>query len=150
MKNGVPTDVEMLTALKAAVDRYPSARHWASTRASHGRCIQAGVCHRGDAFAADDWILLRAVSGAALDITFPVSGMPMTIGRTGGSANYGVECAGVSRIHCRFECDMPFVRLVDANSKNGTLLNGEAITSAYVAHGDMVGIGKAMFCLERA
>jgi hypothetical protein len=150
LKESIPTDVEILSALKDALKRYPSQHLRESTRASHGRCIQEGLSHRGDAFAVDDWILLRAISAGVEDIAFPVSSLPVTLGRRGCAVSHRVGCTGVSRMHCRFERDTPFVRLVDTKSKNGTLLNGQRISAEYIADGDTIQVGDALFSVNRA
>lgn len=49
---------------------------------------------------------------------------------------------GVSRTHAKLLHEGEQVKLIDLNSGNGTFLNGQAISEAFVDSGDNIGIGK--------
>ena len=63
----------------------------------------------------------------------------------GRAADAAIRCevAGVSRQHARVTVSATGVVLEDLGSKNGTYVRGERVTSALLADGDEIRIGKA-------
>lgn len=60
-----------------------------------------------------------------------------------------VEVPGVSRYHCRINCDGRHCHLVDLGSVNGTFVNGERAARHVLQHGDQVSIGSIKFVFRR-
>jgi pSer/pThr/pTyr-binding forkhead associated (FHA) protein len=87
------------------------------------------------------WIL-KTAEGADPAVTFRIlPGSVRTAGRASG-ANFIVEAALVSRVHCRFTAGAAEIEIVDLDSTNGTFLNGDRIEKRAVARtGDRIGIG---------
>lgn len=61
-----------------------------------------------------------------------------------------LDNAGVSRTHAKILRQGDRVQIVDLNSGNGTFLNGQGVSEAYVNGGDTVGIGKFTLTLKLA
>lgn len=61
-----------------------------------------------------------------------------------------LDNAGVSRTHAKVLRQGNRVQIVDLNSGNGTFLNGQWVTDAFVNNGDTVGIGKFTLTLKVA
>jgi pSer/pThr/pTyr-binding forkhead associated (FHA) protein len=85
-------------------------------------------------------VLLHIIKGPGTGAMHPVSG-PATIGR-GTGADIMIPDEAVSRAHASVRVDGQTVVLEDLESSNGTMVNGEPITSACrLAPGDIVTIG---------
>jgi pSer/pThr/pTyr-binding forkhead associated (FHA) protein len=71
-----------------------------------------------------------------------------TMGRAPG-ADFIVEAALVSRVHCRFRLD-DYDRLAveDLGSTNGTWVNGTKVEKAPLSAGDTVQIGRVEFAVR--
>jgi pSer/pThr/pTyr-binding forkhead associated (FHA) protein len=68
-----------------------------------------------------------------------------TLGRAPG-ADFIVDAALVSRLHCRFIVTGGGLAVEDLGSTNGTLVNGQKITAASpLATGDRVQVGRVEF-----
>jgi len=88
------------------------------------------------------WIL-RTVTEGLPEQTFRIlPGVARTIGRSTG-ADFIVDAALISRVHCRFSA-LPDGQLEvrDLESTNGTYVNGERISQARLASGDRVQVGR--------
>ena len=88
------------------------------------------------------WIL-RTVTDAAAEQTFRIlPGAVRTLGRATG-ADFIVDAALVSRVHCRLTA-LPDGELEvrDLESTNGTFLNGERVDVARLAPGDRLQVGR--------
>ncbi len=88
------------------------------------------------------WIL-RIVSDTAPEKTFRIMPEGMrTIGRAAG-ADFIVDAALVSRVHCRLTA-LPGGQLEvkDLDSTNGTFVNGTRIRVARLASGDRLQVGR--------
>ena len=88
------------------------------------------------------WIL-KTITEDIPERTFRIlSGGIRTIGRSTG-ADFIVEAALVSRVHCRFTA-MPDggLEVRDLESTNGTFVNGERTDVARLASGDKVQVGR--------
>ncbi len=88
------------------------------------------------------WIL-RTVTEGLPEKTFRVlPGGVRTIGRAAG-ADFIVDAALVSRVHCRVTA-LPDggLELRDLDSTNGTFVNGERIETARLASGDRIQVGR--------
>ena len=65
-------------------------------------------------------------------------------------ADFVVDAALVSRLHCRFSVDEAGTLSVeDLRSTNGTSVNGRTVTRAVLVPGDRVRVGRVEFCVVR-
>jgi pSer/pThr/pTyr-binding forkhead associated (FHA) protein len=89
------------------------------------------------------WIL-RSDEGDPIVLRLP-AGAVKTIGR-GAQADFILEAALVSRVHCRLSAD-PSQQLImeDLESTNGTLVNGERMDRAVLKAGDRLTVGRVEF-----
>jgi pSer/pThr/pTyr-binding forkhead associated (FHA) protein len=88
------------------------------------------------------WVL-KAVTEGVPEKTFRIMpGAIRTLGRAAG-ADFIVDAALVSRVHCRFTA-MPDggLEVRDLESTNGTFVNGERTEVARLSPGDKVQIGR--------
>lgn len=88
------------------------------------------------------WIL-RTVSDATPEKTFRIlPGGVRTLGRAAG-ADFIVDAALVSRVHCRLSA-LPdgSLEVRDLDSTNGTFVNGARIDAARLAPGDKLQVGR--------
>ena len=93
------------------------------------------------------WVL----HSADPSITFRLSpGSIKTIGRT-ARADFIVDAALISRIHCRLTADRSDQLVVeDLSSTNGTLVNGERIDRVTLRAGDRLTVGRIEFEVKAA
>ncbi|WP_236242617.1 FHA domain-containing protein [Streptomyces sp. CC228A] len=80
---------------------------------------------------------------------FPVGAAPVTLGRHSGNSVV-IPGANVSRFHAEVRREGHGFVLYDRGSSNGTLVNGERVTSRELQPGDLVGIGGETFRFEAA
>jgi pSer/pThr/pTyr-binding forkhead associated (FHA) protein len=94
------------------------------------------------------WILQG--SGAETDpLTFRVSpGSVKTVGRA-PRADFIVDAALVSRLHCRLEAGDNTIDVVDLSSTNGTYVNDKRVARATLASGDRLRVGRVELKVER-
>ncbi len=71
-----------------------------------------------------------------------------TIGRTTG-AEFIVDAALVSRLHCQLSAGATALEVLDLDSTNGTFVNGERVTRATLHAGDRLGVGRVEFVVSR-
>ncbi len=72
-----------------------------------------------------------------------------TMGRA-PRADFIVDAALVSRLHCRFSLVDSGLKVEDLGSTNGTFVNGQKITAAqFLAGGDRVKVGRVEFVVAR-
>lgn len=91
------------------------------------------------------WIL-QSVDPAELGLTFRLlPGTLKTMGRA-PRADFVVDAALVSRVHCRFTLTQANeLELEDLGSTNGTFVNGKKVGKAMLADGDKLTIGRVQF-----
>jgi pSer/pThr/pTyr-binding forkhead associated (FHA) protein len=95
------------------------------------------------------WILQSAVDGDGDSWTFRISpGATKTIGRA-ARADFVVEAALVSRLHCRLTASDSVIDVVDLDSTNGTYINDERVRNGTLANGDRLKIGRVEMTLGR-
>lgn len=87
--------------------------------------------------------LLTTPEGAEPSLIFRIlPGNIKTVGRSTG-ADFIVDAALVSRVHCRLTAGAAEIEIVDLDSTNGTFLNGErVVTRAIAKAGDRIGVGR--------
>ena len=95
------------------------------------------------------WILHAADSEAG-PITFRVSpGATKTLGRA-PHADFNLDAALVSRLHCRLEAGLENLDVVDLASTNGTFVNDKRIERARLTSGDRLRVGRVELTVEKA
>ena len=95
------------------------------------------------------WIL-KTREGADPGYTFRIlPGNIKTIGRSPG-AEFMVDAALVSRIHCRLTAGSTELQVRDLDSTNGTFVNEQRVTEANLKDGDRLGIGRVEFLISRS
>jgi pSer/pThr/pTyr-binding forkhead associated (FHA) protein len=89
------------------------------------------------------WIL-RGAGG-----TFRLrSGAIKTVGRA-PRADFIVDAALVSRLHCRLTATDDKLEVVDLASTNGTFVNDERVDKARLTKGDRLRVGRVELTVER-
>jgi len=94
---------------------------------------------------------LQSVEPADLSLTFRLfPGALKTLGRA-ARADFIVDTALVSRVHCRLSVsDVNVLHLEDLGSTNGTFVNGKKVTRTTLANGDKVTVGRVEFVVNTA
>lgn len=95
------------------------------------------------------WIL--ETSDPAVDrLTFRLpSGSVKTIGRSAG-AEFIVEAALVSRLHCQLTASDDSLHVKDLDSTNGTFVNGTRVKTATLSAGDRLSVGRLELVVSRS
>ena len=84
------------------------------------------------------WVL-KTTNEADAPFTFRIlPGSIKTMGRSPG-AEFIVEAAMVSRLHCRLTAGATELQVDDLESTNGTFVNGQRVTQASLKEGDKLG-----------
>ena len=93
------------------------------------------------------WVL-RTADEADLPFTFRIlPGRIKTIGRA-PRADFVVDAALVSRLHCRLTAGAAELEVVDLDSTNGTFINGERAERARLKQGDRLGVGRVELLVD--
>ncbi len=93
------------------------------------------------------WILQSAGEEPAW--TFRITpGAIKTVGRA-PRADFIIDAALVSRLHCRLTATGDTIEVVDLESTNGTFVNDRRIERAQVASGDRLRVGGVELVVER-
>ena len=91
------------------------------------------------------WILRSSVP----DTTFRLrAGAVKTVGRA-PRADFIVDAALVSRLHCRITATADNLEVVDLKSTNGTFVNGKRVHKGHVADGDTLRVGRVELTVEK-
>jgi pSer/pThr/pTyr-binding forkhead associated (FHA) protein len=95
------------------------------------------------------WVL-KTADDADAPFTFRIlPGNIKTIGRA-TRADFVVEAALVSRIHCRLSAGATELEVIDLDSTNGTYVNGVRTPQAKLKHGDRLGVGRVDLIVSQA
>jgi len=82
-------------------------------------------------------------------LTFRLSaGATKTIGRA-ARADFIVDRALVSRLHCRLTAGDEKLEVEDLSSTNGTFVNDQRVDRASIASGDRLRVGRIELTIER-
>lgn len=93
------------------------------------------------------WILQSSEPDVSL--TFRLTrGAVKTVGRA-APADFIVDAALVSRLHCRIIATDDALEVVDLSSTNGTFVNDKRIERALLKHGDRLRVGRVELKAER-
>ncbi len=92
---------------------------------------------------------LQSVDPSDLALTFRLlPGTLKTMGRA-PRADFVVDAALVSRVHCRFVLnDVNQLELEDLGSTNGTFVNGKKVTRVTLTNGDKLTVGRVQFVVN--
>lgn len=94
------------------------------------------------------WVL-KTADDADPAFTFRIlPGNIKTIGRSAG-AEFTVEAAMVSRLHCQLSAGATALEVVDLDSTNGTFVNGARVDRATLKPGDRLGVGRVELIVGR-
>lgn len=94
------------------------------------------------------WLLHTSDEAEPL-LTFRIlPGSIKTIGRA-TRADFVVDAALVSRLHCRLTAGAAELEVVDLESTNGTFVNGERTARGRLKAGDRLGIGRVELLVDR-
>ena len=94
--------------------------------------------------------LLKTADDADPAFTFRIlPGNIKTVGRSSG-AEFTVDAALVSRLHCRLTAGASELQVHDLDSTNGTFVNGKRVTDAILKDGDRLGVGRVEFVISRS
>jgi pSer/pThr/pTyr-binding forkhead associated (FHA) protein len=86
------------------------------------------------------WVLESDSSIDLLTFRLP-PGAVKTIGRSPG-AEFIVDAALVSRLHCQLTATAESLHVKDLGSTNGTFVNGKRIDAAQLKDGDRLAVGR--------
>ena len=93
--------------------------------------------------------VLTTDDGAETPFTFRIlPGTIKTIGRA-ARADFIVDAALVSRLHCRLTAGATELEVIDLDSTNGTFVNGERTPRATLRTGDRLGVGRVELTVDR-
>ena len=76
------------------------------------------------------------------------SGSVKTVGRA-PRADFVVDAALVSRVHCRLTATDDRLEVVDLKSTNGTFVNGKRVQKAHLSTGDRLRVGRVELTVEK-
>ena len=95
------------------------------------------------------WVI-NAGDAEQSQFTFRIlPGSIKTIGRA-PRADFIVDAALVSRVHCQLSAGAAELEVVDLESTNGTFVNGERVARAVLKNGDTLGVGKVEFVVSKS
>jgi pSer/pThr/pTyr-binding forkhead associated (FHA) protein len=94
------------------------------------------------------WIL-RSSGASDNDLTFRI--LPESVKTMGRArrADFIVDAALVSRLHCRLEAGRQTLEVVDLASTNGTFVNDARVDRAKLGSGDRLRLGRVELQVER-
>lgn len=94
--------------------------------------------------------LIKTEEGAELPFMFRIlPGNTKTVGRA-TRADFIVDAALVSRLHCRLTAGAAELEVVDLESTNGTFVNGQRIARASLKAGDRLGVGRVDLTISKS
>jgi pSer/pThr/pTyr-binding forkhead associated (FHA) protein len=95
------------------------------------------------------WIL-ESSNEAAERVTFRMPPDSVkTIGRSPG-AEFIVDAALVSRLHCQLSATSDHLRVKDLDSTNGTFVNGKRVQVGELHDGDTLSVGRVDLIVSKA
>jgi pSer/pThr/pTyr-binding forkhead associated (FHA) protein len=94
------------------------------------------------------WILRASATDGSLTFRL-ATGAARTMGRA-PTADFVVDVALVSRMHCRLVAGDDGLDVEDLSSTNGTYINGQRIDHGKAAGGDRLRIGRVELMVERS
>jgi pSer/pThr/pTyr-binding forkhead associated (FHA) protein len=95
------------------------------------------------------WVINANAQGQDTFTFRILPGSIKTIGRA-PRADFIVDAALVSRVHCRLSAGASDLEVVDLSSTNGTFVNGARVDRALLRNGDTLGVGKVQFVISKS
>jgi len=95
------------------------------------------------------WILQRSEPGDRAKTFRLRAGAVKTVGRA-PRADFVLDAALVSRLHCRLTATDEALEVVDLSSTNGTFVNDKRVKQATLAAGDRLRIGRVELTIEKS
>jgi pSer/pThr/pTyr-binding forkhead associated (FHA) protein len=95
------------------------------------------------------WVLKTADDAEAPFLFRILPGSIKTVGRA-PRADFILEAALVSRLHCRLTAGATELEVVDLESTNGTYVNGERTERRILKNGDRLGVGRVDLFVEKS
>ena len=86
---------------------------------------------------------LRVIAGPVKDRVVELAAGEISIGRVAAN-QIAISDPALSRRHCLLVQENGRSKIRDLESRNGTLVNGKAITEHWLRHGDRIGIGDSL------
>jgi pSer/pThr/pTyr-binding forkhead associated (FHA) protein len=93
------------------------------------------------------WILRSSEADGSLTFRLP-NGTSRTMGR-GPRADFIVEAALVSRVHCRVTGGNETLDVEDLSSTNGVFINDTRVEKGHLTNGDRLRIGRLELAVEQ-
>jgi len=94
------------------------------------------------------WIL-KSIDSDPDAVTFRVApGSIKTLGRA-PRADFVVDAALVSRLHCRLEVTESRIDVIDLDSTNGTFVNGKRVDRGRIQSGDLLQVGRLSLAVQK-
>ena len=95
------------------------------------------------------WILRSQAELGEAPVTFRIpDGTIKTIGRA-ARADFLLDRALVSRLHCRLTAAAGTLEVLDLTSTNGTFVNDRPVQRSALVHGDRLRVGRVELAVER-
>ena len=94
------------------------------------------------------WLLTQSEAGDEPLVFRLRPGASKTIGRA-PRADFIVDAALVSRLHCRLEAGEDDIEVVDLSSTNGTFVNGQPVKRGRLKDGDRLRVGRVELTLGK-
>src|SRR6186997_3180344 len=95
------------------------------------------------------WLLKTAEDAEAPFLFRILPGSIKTIGRA-PRADFIVDAALVSRLHCRLEADRDVLHVIDLESTNGTFVNDARVDRAALKPGDRLRVGRVELTISKS
>jgi pSer/pThr/pTyr-binding forkhead associated (FHA) protein len=92
------------------------------------------------------WILRASDEDGALTFRL-ANGTSKTVGRA-PAADFKLDAALVSRVHCRITAENEMLNVEDLASTNGTFVNGLRVDTGQLTNGDRLRIGRVELTVE--
>ncbi|VGO12081.1 FHA domain-containing protein FhaA [Pontiella desulfatans] len=137
------SDTQIIKTLQDAAD---SGDVFASTREWSLEKMRESINSRGDYFDRNGAVVFELEGREVFRIS--VNSLPVTIG-SGEYADFRLDYAGISRVHCRLVAVGNLVRISDDHSKNGVRLNGKSIEAEDLCDGDVLQLGTVQLRVGR-
>jgi transcriptional regulator with GAF, ATPase, and Fis domain len=87
---------------------------------------------------------LVAIAGPLKDSSFALPAGELSVGRDASNL-LAISDPSVSRRHCIVKQESERFKIRDLESRNGTLVNGNAVQEEYLKHGDQISVGDSIF-----
>jgi pSer/pThr/pTyr-binding forkhead associated (FHA) protein len=93
------------------------------------------------------WILRSSDADGAVTFRL-INGASKTLGRA-PAADFIIDRALVSRVHCRLTAGLEALNVEDLSSTNGTFVNDQRVETGHLANGDRLRLGRIELTVEQ-